>query len=208
MDPPTGLEIPVGKTLLLLKSIYGLRQAPREWNKLLHGWLMESEFVQSTEDPCLYLLFRLGRLILVLAIYVDDMTFAGAPEDVQDFERSVEKKFRVTHGDRLHWLLGIGVEWHDQGACEVALSQKQYIKDVLHRFGMTDANPASTPASTDAKLSKDMAPNTEADRKAMEGVPFREAVGCLLYLALGTRPDISAAVGVVARYCSDPGPAH
>ena len=57
MDPPTGLEIPVGKTLLLLKSIYGLRQAPREWNKLLHGWLMESEFVQSTEDPCLYLLF-------------------------------------------------------------------------------------------------------------------------------------------------------
>ena len=42
----------------------------------------------------------------------------------------------------------------------------------------------------------------------MRGVPYREAIGSLLYASLATRPDIAFAVNQAARYVSDPGRAH
>ncbi len=42
----------------------------------------------------------------------------------------------------------------------------------------------------------------------MKDVPYREAVGCLLYIAITVRPDIAWAVTNVARHCNNPGPRH
>jgi len=39
-------------------------------------------------------------------------------------------------------------------------------------------------------------------------VPFREAIGALLYVALGTRPDISYCFNVLSRFCSNPKLSH
>ncbi|XP_055904350.1 uncharacterized protein LOC129940122 [Eupeodes corollae] len=48
----------------------------------------------------------------------------------------------------------------------------------------------------------------EEDRVKMQDIPYREAVGSLLYASQGTRPDIAHAVGVVSKYLSNPGHAH
>ena len=53
-----------------------------------------------------------------------------------------------------------------------------------------------------------MSPKTDEEREAMKRVPYREAVGSLLFSATTTRPDIAFAVNQVAQYSSDPGPAH
>ena len=58
------------------------------------------------------------------------------------------------------------------------------------------------------RLSKDMSPVTATEKEEMEKVPCREAVGSLLWLSNGTRPDISYAVSQVAKYMSDPGMEH
>ncbi len=42
----------------------------------------------------------------------------------------------------------------------------------------------------------------------MRNIPYREAVGSLLYISIATRPDISYAVGVLSRFSSNPGMAH
>jgi hypothetical protein len=42
----------------------------------------------------------------------------------------------------------------------------------------------------------------------MKSVPYIHAVRSLMYLAIATRPDIAYAVGVLARFNSNPGKAH
>ena len=42
----------------------------------------------------------------------------------------------------------------------------------------------------------------------MANVPYRSAVGCLMYLMVGTRPDLAAAVGVLSQFAADPCPTH
>ena len=57
-------------------------------------------------------------------------------------------------------------------------------------------------------LSKDMCPQTHDEIEAMRGIPYASAVGSLMYAMLCTRPDICYAVGMVARYQSNPGKEH
>ena len=44
----------------LNKSLYGLKQSPRNWNQVLDTWFMENGFVVSEADPCLYMKFKAG----------------------------------------------------------------------------------------------------------------------------------------------------
>jgi hypothetical protein len=51
-------------------------------------------------------------------------------------------------------------------------------------------------------------PATTEDIAKMRNIPYREAVGSLMYLALATRPDIAYAVGVVSSFSNNPGIVH
>ena len=53
-----------------------------------------------------------------------------------------------------------------------------------------------------------MRPSTLEERREMQKTPYLNTVGTLNYLVISTRPDISYAVGCLARYNADPGPAH
>ena len=58
------------------------------------------------------------------------------------------------------------------------------------------------------QLSRSSSPKSIADTARMKNIPYRAAVGSLMYLAVGTRPDIAFAVSTVAQFCQDPGPEH
>ena len=79
---------------------------------------------------------------------------------------------------------------------------------MLERYKMSDCKPVATPMSPGSKLSTSMAPSSPEDIAFMKTVPYLNAVGSLMYLAITTRPDISYAVGVLARFNSNPGPIH
>src|SRR6266540_4409061 len=42
----------------------------------------------------------------------------------------------------------------------------------------------------------------------MKNVPYREAVGSLMYTAMGTQPDVAFATSTVAQYMDNPGWEH
>jgi hypothetical protein len=57
-------------------------------------------------------------------------------------------------------------------------------------------------------LMKEDCPQTPEDLEYMRSVPYLSAVGSLMYLAVGTRPDIAYAVGALSRFNANPGRAH
>ena len=90
----------------------------------------------------------------------------------------------------------------------LSINQRQYAKEILQRFGMQDATPVSTPACPSIDFSKAMCPTTTHDKTLMADVPYLEALGSLLYLAMCTRPDIAFAVSELAKFASNPGYIH
>ena len=102
----------------------------------------------------------------------------------------------------LHFILGMGVEW-DKRRGTVKLQQTQYIKRMLRKFGMADANPVSTPADTSVKLIQDDGMSTRVGSSK-----YQSMVGSLLWAAISTRPDIAQAVSTVSRFNKEPSQAH
>ena len=89
------------------------------------------------------------------------------------------------------------------------LTQKQYLKKVLQRFGMNkETKPVGTPLAPHLKLSSQLSPKTDEEREYMAKVAYANPIGSLMYAMVCTRPDISQAVGVVSRYMHDPGRGH
>ena len=97
----------------------------------------------------------------------------------------------------------------DRHSKKLYLSQKEYLKRVLKRFGMNKKmKSVSTPLAPHFKFSDAMSRNNEVEREYMSRVPYTNAIGSLMYAMACTRPDISHAVGVVSRYMHNPGKDH
>jgi hypothetical protein len=65
-----------------------------------------------------------------------------------------------------------------------------------------------TPFNGQVHLSNDMSPKTDQQKAAITDVPYRSAVGALMYLCVATRPDIACAVFTCARFLNNPGEGH
>ena len=73
---------------------------------------------------------------------------------------------------------------------------------------MTDSKPVGTPMDPGLKLANEQCPKTSEDKAEMKNIPYINAVGSLLYLALLTRLDIAYTASVLARFNSNPGMIH
>ena len=83
VDIPRGFKQP-GKVLKLKRSLYGLRQIPRNFFLHLKGKLEDQEFKQNTTDPCLFI-----KRDMIYLVYVDDCLFF-APDDSK-FDNLLQK---------------------------------------------------------------------------------------------------------------------
>ncbi|XP_065356134.1 uncharacterized protein LOC135950525 [Calliphora vicina] len=72
---------------------------------------------------------------------------------------------------------------------------------------MDDCKPISTPLDINKTVTKEMSPQTE-EVEEMKKIPYQEAIGSIMYAAQVSRPDISFAVGALARFNNNPGKAH
>jgi hypothetical protein len=82
----------------------------------------------------------------------------------------------------------------------IYLDQHGYIEKILQQFDIEYCTPADTPM-TGSKLEK---PGTEYTCSNAARTSYQSAVGSLIYLMLGTRPDIAYAISVLSRYCNNP----
>jgi len=77
ISPPEGVPIPDGLCWRLKKSIYGLKQAGRTWNRTLDAALTKIGFQRLNAETCLYV-FRGDGEVCFLVVYVDDLLLAAS----------------------------------------------------------------------------------------------------------------------------------
>ena len=185
----------------LKQSIYGLNQSPRCWNSTLNCHLKEMGFVQSTGNPCLYTSSK--KEMFHIAVYADDIVLAcKSIERIAEVKKALAKQFEVKDLGELHYFLGMKFV-QDQKSGEVWIDQPAYAKNIVQHFGMEHAKAVATPVDPSVKLEK-----AKEDSEIFDQGRYQSAVGSLLYLSIGTRPDITYAVSNLARYCARPTKEH
>ncbi|CAM8972377.1 unnamed protein product [Rhodiola kirilowii] len=207
MKQPEGFEVKGKEKLVckLKKSLYGLKQVPRQWHKKFDSFMKKAEFSRCEADHCCYVK-RYKNSYIILLLYVDDMLIAGANwNEIDVLKKKLSKKFAMKDLGVAKQILGMRIIRNKE--C-LKLSQEEYVKKVLKRFKMNDARPVSTPLASHFQLSKDQSPVTEDEMKHMDTIPYASANGSLKYAMVYTRPDIAHAVGVVSRFMSNPGRQH
>ncbi|XP_055522785.1 uncharacterized protein LOC129716965 [Wyeomyia smithii] len=179
---------------ILEETVY-MRPPPgvNEENRVLKSL----KFEQSKNDSCLYIR-RDGKKCVYLVVYVDDLVIACEKEkEYAEILRELNQHFDVMSlGDIKHFL-GIEV---NRSAGGISLNQTTYIQKLLDRFGMTDAKPSKFHLSPGHIQSKE---EDEAE-KLPNNHQYASLIGGLLYVAVNTRSDISAAVSILGRKTSCP----
>lgn len=204
MTQPDGYQDGTPRVCKLQKGLYGLKQAPRQWNGLFHSFLLEKGFKQCPDDPCLYKLQN-KEGTMFLCLYVDDgLVFSDNEEQAQKFLQYLKTRFEVVSHEPDTYV-GIRIQ-RNRSKKLIFLNQKGYIERILTRLGMTNATTVTTPSDLTHKLSKEMGNNSDEDTERR--FPYREAVGCLNYLAVMTRADIAFSVNKVAKFWERPQSGH
>ena len=209
LEQPVGYETKDWKLWVwrLQKTLYGLKQGAKNWYDALHQALMELGFARTEADHGVFFK-ETGKDITILAIHVDDGMVTGSNTAlIKTFKEAMNAKYRLTDLGAANWLLGIKVT-RDLVNKTLSLSQHVYIKAILTRYNFDDLKPSSIPIDPSAPLTKSQSPSKLEDIAKMRNVPYREAVGSLMYAAMGTRPDIAFATSTVAQFSENPGWAH
>lgn len=130
---------------------------------------------------------------MYLALFVDDGLIACKSREVLD--RIIEKlcqEFEIILGDSSSFV-GMQIE-RDRKRKTVFVHQGEYVRRILKKFNMSDAKGVNVPADPHVVLGP-----VEAN-ESVSNVPYREAVGSLMFLAIVSRPDIALAVNNASKF--------
>jgi len=106
MEVPDGLEKINGMVIKLNKALYGLKQSPRQWNLLIHQYLLSINFKQTVEDACIYVYTASKGELVYVCLYVDDILVAAKHRDVIDtVKQKIKDRFKCKDmGPCIHFL--------------------------------------------------------------------------------------------------------
>ncbi|KAG8477244.1 hypothetical protein CXB51_030469 [Gossypium anomalum] len=182
MQQPEGFTVSKKEdyVCLLKKSLYDLKQSPRQWYKRFDSFMTSHDFKRSSFDSCVYFKKNNDGSFVYLLLYVDDMLIAAKDKgEIRKVKAQLSEEF----------------EMKDLGPAKKI-------------FGMESAKPVSTPLAAHFRLSSALSPQSDDEIEYMSHVPYSSVVGSLMYAMVCSRPDLSYAVSAVSRYMANPGKEH
>eukprot|EP00873_Tetraselmis_striata_P026590 jgi/Tetstr1/446854/TSEL_034332.t1 len=209
MRQPKGAEDGTDNVLRLLKSIYGLKQASREWYELIHKTLTGLGLARSNSDTSMYSMNHPRYGICIVLVYVDDiLVVSDFVEWIRSAKSAIGAEFNMTDFGEAAFVLGMDLTrcW---ASGTIRLSQEQYTLELLEKYGMQDCSPAKTPMGSGHY--KDLASASDADKAPLsreDHETYRAILGSVNFLTMCTRPDLAFAISVLSRFQSAPQKIH
>ncbi|XP_019156522.1 PREDICTED: uncharacterized protein LOC109153165 [Ipomoea nil] len=182
----------------LLRSLYGLKQASRQWNEKLSSALLQIGFQQSKTEPSL-LTKGVDDNFIALLIYVDDIIAASPSiQAINAVKEFLDAAFKIKDLGSISYFLGIEARKVNGG---LNLCQRKFALDILDEAGFIDCKPARSPMAQGLKLTHDdVTPLPDPSS-------YRRLVGRMLYLT-ATRPDIAYYVQQLSQFVDCPTDKH
>lgn len=180
-----------GKVLKLKRAIYGLKQSSRAWYRRVDDCLVQSGYIRSKLEPCLYVNSSNG-LKTIIALYVDDFfLFSNDEQETKRIKQVLSSQFKLKDLGQVKQCLGMNVNIDKQNNV-ITLDQESYIDQLLHKFNMTESKVAETPM--EEKLNLEKASDCKSE------FPYQQLIGSLMYLAVLTRPDIMYPLSYMSQF--------
>ena len=189
--------------LKLNKALYGIKQAPKEWNSDINEYVVNTlKFKRCIKDTCVYVKKSKNNNNLIIGLFVDDTITSHNDEDKKEYDilmNLLKSKYEMSDLGEVSHVLGMRVRKVNGG---LFIDQQTYIDEKLKQFNMNECKTTSTPESLD-KLIKNKNKNDVENENG-----YRSIVGSEIYASMSTRPDITHAVNMVSRHMHEPNASH
>lgn len=161
METPLGLDVHAkGLVCKLNKSLYGFKQASRQWYAKLSDALNYRGYTHSLNDYSLFYK-KNGSSVVFIAVYVDNIILIGTNlEEINHLKSFLHNQFKIKDLGRLYYFEGLKILYNEAG---VLISQRKFVLDLLKRVQLFSVLNVTSPLDATEKL------------KAKEGKPISDA---------------------------------
>lgn len=165
----------------LKKSIYGLRQASRQWYLKFDEVIRKFNFKENEVDNCIYIKTS-GSKFIILVLYVDDILLASSDLDMlYETKRFLSSNFDMKDLGDASYVLGIEIH-RDRSKGTLGLSQRAYIDKVLKRYNMHNCSSTPAPIVKGDKFGLFQCPKNQLEIDQMKTIPYARLLGELCML--------------------------
>ena len=183
------------KVCKLVKSLYGLKQALKQWHEKFDNIMMSYGFKINEYDKCVYVKDNEHGYVII-CLYVDNMLIVGSDDKmITSTKTMLNSRFHMKDMGLLDVILGIKIIRTSYG---LILSQSHYVDNILRKFDKDNSRVARTPIDVTLHFSKNKG-------ESVFQIDHSRVIGNLMYLMSCTRLDIAYIVSKLSRYTSNPG---
>ena len=192
----------------MVGAVYGLKQSGAEFYRTLTGFLKGNGFKDTTGNPCLLSRRYPNGGVLIVATYVDDLTYGASSQQIcDDFLGLLRQRFVIGAGEGkpVHHMLGMKIH-QDLHAGTIHISMATSIQKLVESRLTSEQRRKMRSVSTPMVI-EGVQPN-EGATVTEQQYPFREVLGAVMHCANWVRPDIMVATNMLAKFSGNPGSVH
>ena len=209
------------KVLRLLAALYGLRQAAYEFYMLIMSLFLDLGMFHCDVDHGVFIgewttppdpsvsMPASGPLVLYVPLHVDDgLGITNSSSLYLWFLHMLSQRLHIVDLGPCSKFLSVLIV-QDQAHRKLWLSSHLYVSELLDEWNLSSCKSALTPFPSGFPSITDVSQSTIPDVSDAELVPhYQSLVGCLLYLAISTRPDLSYYAMWLGQFNAVPTCAH